>query len=63
MLPGTKALLPLALCSFKGHHYVAAEAHHDIISDIHRFQQSVTGFYSRKKQYSLTDKPFAEQFK
>ena len=46
-----------------GHPCEAAEVHRDIISDSHSFQQSVTGFYSRKKQYSLTNKPFAEQFK
>lgn len=62
--PGTKAPLPPPLRPFKGHHFVTATAaHHDIISDTHRFRHSVTGFCSRKKQYSLTNKPFAEQFK
>lgn len=47
----TKALPPAPLCPFKGHYYVASEAHQDIICDIHRSQQSVTGCYSRKMQY------------
>ena len=62
--PGTKAPTPTSpLCPLKGHPCEAAEVHRDIISDSPSFQQSVTGFYSRKKQYSLTNKPFAEQFK
>lgn len=47
--PGTKPPTPTSpLCPLKGHPCEAAEVHRDIISDSHRFQQSVTGFYSRK---------------